>query len=113
MINTVTQVGKNEMAISEARGLLRKDPEFLDMRCALVAFLWASGRESEAESEYNILQNADDGVGGELYGKFQAIDRVKGRWPPRPTAALDAYLKLKPSGSAEDYDGTVETYNFF
>lgn len=106
------QVGKNEMAISEARNLIRKDPGFLDMRCALAAFLWASGLESEAEAEYNTLQNADDGVGAELYGKSEAIDRVKGRWPPRPTAALDAYLKLKRSGSAEDYDGSVVTYNF-
>ncbi|GMH40824.1 hypothetical protein BSKO_08728 [Bryopsis sp. KO-2023] len=106
------QIGETEKAISEARGLIRKDPGFLDMRCALTAYLWASGAEAEAEAEFQALQEADNGVGGDLYGKSMALDRVRGRWPPKPTAALDAYLRLKRSGSALDYDGSTIKVDF-
>ena len=45
-------------AIRVARSILRKDREFLDARCALTAFLWASGDAAGAEAEWTQLQNA-------------------------------------------------------
>lgn len=62
--------------------------------------------------EYQALMDAEDGLGSELYGRSQVRERVKGRWPPRATAALDAYLLLKRSGSATDYDGDIQVFEF-
>ena len=45
-------------ALKVARGILRKDPEFLDVRCAATAFLWAMGEAAGAEGEWNQLQQA-------------------------------------------------------
>ena len=45
--------------------MLRKDNNFLDMRCALVAFLWASGQTSAAETEWDSLQSSQ-GVQSQL-----------------------------------------------
>jgi hypothetical protein len=45
-------------ALKVARSVLRKDPEFLDMRCATTAFLWAMGETAAAEGEWNQLQQA-------------------------------------------------------
>lgn len=53
-----------------------------------------------------------DGLGGVLYNKLSALDRVKGRWPPRATAALDAFLSVSNSGVAKGYDGRVQQYDF-
>jgi hypothetical protein len=36
-------------ALRTARTILRKDPEFWDMRAAAAAFLWADGRGGDAE----------------------------------------------------------------
>ena len=58
------QVEEVDDAINEARSLLRKDPNFLDMRAAMTGFLWAIGKEAEAESEWTQLQEANDGLGG-------------------------------------------------
>ena len=32
--------------------------------------------------------------------------------PPRATAALDAFLRVRRSGEAVDYDGDVKTFDF-
>jgi hypothetical protein len=53
-----------------------------------------------------------DGLGGMLYNKLNAVDRVKSRWPPRPTAALDAFLSVSRSGVAKGYDGMYHQYDF-
>jgi hypothetical protein len=53
-----------------------------------------------------------DGLGAFLYSKTNALDRIKGRWPPRPTAALDAYLGLGRTGVAKNYSGKMEQYTF-
>jgi hypothetical protein len=45
-------------AIKIARSLLRRDSAFMDVRCALAAFLWAAGETSAAEGEWNRLQEA-------------------------------------------------------
>ncbi len=38
--------------------------------------------------------------------------RVAARWPPRATAALDAFLRVSREGSARDYDGSLRTFTF-
>ena len=126
-----------------ARQLLRRDGDFLDARCALVAFLWGLGDEAGAEGEWSALQSSQvsvglawlgrcqrqapasfvsrsacpvgpsqDGLGGFLYSKAAAVDRVRGRWPPRATAALRAFLSVQRTGKAVDYDGREVEYTF-
>lgn len=43
---------------------------------------------------------------------YRSVARVSGRWPPRATAALDAFLKLSRQGEARGYDGVMRTYSF-
>jgi hypothetical protein len=52
------RVQRDAEALRVARGVLRKDPEFLDVRCACTAFLWAMGEGAAAEGEWNQLQQA-------------------------------------------------------
>eukprot|EP01026_Neomeris_dumetosa_P000378 TRINITY_DN10097_c0_g1_i1.p2 TRINITY_DN10097_c0_g1~~TRINITY_DN10097_c0_g1_i1.p2 ORF type:complete len:309 (-),score=50.41 TRINITY_DN10097_c0_g1_i1:127-966(-) len=106
------EIGQDELAEREIRGLLRKDPEFLDMKCGLVAVLWAQGKASAAEDEWEALQQAQDGLGSTLYSSYEAIDRVKSRWPPRATAALEAFIAVSRSGIAMGYDGKTRKYDF-
>jgi tetratricopeptide (TPR) repeat protein len=107
------QLGDDARAVSAARRLLRRDPEFLDVRAALTAFLWGSGERAAAEEEWEQLQaSAADGLGAALYSRTAALDRVRPRWPPRATAALAAFLQLSDEGSAQDYDGGTVQYTF-
>ena len=48
-----------------------------------------------------------DGSGSSLYSRSTAVARVRNRWPPRATAALDAFLNLSNKGSAMGYDMQV------
>ena len=57
------QVGRDADALEEIRGLLRRDPNFLDMRAAETAALWAQGEAEAAEAAWNALQNADTDTG--------------------------------------------------
>ena len=104
------QVGRDADALEEIRGLLRRDPNFLDMRAAETAALWAQGEAEAAEAAWNVLQNADTDTG--LYSKQFAIARVQGRWPPRATAALSGFITVQSKGNALDYDGKLRTYDF-
>mmetsp|Transcript_25082 Transcript_25082/g.79498 ORF Transcript_25082/g.79498 Transcript_25082/m.79498 type:complete len:334 (+) Transcript_25082:827-1828(+) len=106
------QTGDAEGAVRVARQVLRRDPNFLDMQAALVAFMWGSGKEAEAEAEWNRLQQAGDGLGGQLYGRSVAVARVAPRWPPRPAAALSAFLSLTREADALGYNGTRSVYKF-
>lgn len=45
-------------AIKVAKNILRKDPDFLDVRCALTAFNWAVGNRAAAEDEWQRLQDS-------------------------------------------------------
>jgi len=45
-------------------------------------------------------------------GAYEDPEFVAGRWPPRATAALDAFRKLSRTGSAVGYDGERRTYDF-
>lgn len=53
-----------------------------------------------------------DGVGGALYNRRVAVSRVQNRWPPRATAALDAFLALSSSGTALGYDLQTKSFTF-
>lgn len=147
------QIGKEDLAVATCRKLLRRDPEFLDMRAALAAFLWALGDESNAEAEWTFLCKSGRGFGAkrsaeekrdagalaygfELFAQsanqiaaeldggvkdagldtpcrlYKTTDTVANRWPPRATAALDAFLRVRRSGEAVDYDGDVKTFEF-
>ncbi|KAK3265962.1 hypothetical protein CYMTET_25388 [Cymbomonas tetramitiformis] len=103
------QIGESEAGLKEAQSLVRKDPNFWDMRAAVTAFLWGAGQEAAAEASWEDLKACGDGLGAALYS---SVDRVKGRWPPRATAALAAFLALERTGEAMDYDGEVKTYSF-
>ena len=77
------QIGEEERALESVRGLLRKDPNFLDMRAAETAILWAMGRQADAEEAWDRLQQSDEAG---LYPKQFAIIRVQVRPSVRPIA---------------------------
>jgi len=72
----------------------------------------ALGDERGAEDEWEALQQAEDGLGGEIYSRSSAVARVRSRWPPRCTAALGAFLSLRRRGVALGYDGEMHEYEF-
>eukprot|EP00959_Pyramimonas_sp_CCMP1952_P198385 4149705-Pyramimonas_sp.AAC.1 len=41
-----------------------------------------------------------------------STERVKARWPPRCTAALEAFFALERSAKALDYDGMMKEFQF-
>ena len=100
---SLLQLERDGAALEEVRSLLRRDPNFLDMRAAETAALWALGDRSASEAAWNELQNLDSEA--QLYSKRFAIARVQGRWPPRCTAALSAFITVSSKGNAMDYDG--------
>ena len=169
------QIGDVDDALRVARTILRRDPEFWDIRAAATAFLWADGREDEAEAEWSklcrsgrgfgaassaedaradgaaayaarlfeqqmaqqaaVVSGVIDGDGSRRDGRdagggmdatgrrrptaddtpcamYRNVGIVAPRWPPRCTAALDAFLKVRREGDAKDYDGEVKTYRF-
>jgi hypothetical protein len=55
---TASCIQKDQEALKIARNVLRKDPEFLDVRCAITAYLWALGDTAAAEGEWSQLQQA-------------------------------------------------------
>jgi len=71
----------------QMRALLRRYPDFADVRAALAAALWASGREGEAETTW---ERVDD-------PRYRDVAWLAGqrRWPPSLVTALDALLKLQ------------------
>ena len=173
------QVNDVDGSLRVARTILRRDPEFWDVRALATAALWASGREADAEAEWSSLcrsgrgfgapSSAEDarggkdggrgGIGGDMAYAARLLEQqvaqqaavVRGtigadgarkdgrefgggggggagddtpcrmyestaivapRWPPRCTAALDAFLKVARVGEALDYDGVVKRYEF-
>jgi hypothetical protein len=89
-----------------------RDADFLDIRCALTAFLWADGQAAAAEDAWESLQQSQEGLGAAIYSRSGAVARVRNRWPPRATAALQAFLQLSQEGSAQDYDMQVVKFDF-
>lgn len=80
-------LGDKEGAKRVMRNLLRKYPDFTDMRAALTAVLWEEGREGEAESEWERVQDP-------RYSDIKWLQKER-RWPPKLVDGLMAFLKLK------------------
>ncbi|WP_283758906.1 tetratricopeptide repeat protein [Roseofilum casamattae] len=82
------QVGDTEAAIQLMRNVNRKYPQFADMRAALSAALWASGKQGEAESNWVAAVGLDS--------RYRDISWVKNfrRWPPAMLDALQNFLDL-------------------
>lgn len=86
------QTGDANGATKEFRRLLRRYPDFDDMRAALAAALWAQGLAGEAETAWLRVEDP-------RY-KDRAWLRRDRRWPPRLADALEALLDLRAVGSA-------------
>ena len=69
------------------RNLLRKYPDFTDMRAALTAALWVEGKEGEAESQWVRMDDS-------RYMSMEWI-RTTRRWPAPIADALERFLVLK------------------
>lgn len=82
------QLGKDDNgAIKEMRALLRRYPDFSDMRAALAAALWGAGLQAAAEEEWGRV---DDPRYRELVWL-----KEKRRWPPRLIGNLTAFLGIQ------------------
>jgi tetratricopeptide (TPR) repeat protein len=83
------QLGNNDgAAMRDMRALLRKYPEFDDVRAALAAALWEAGLLSQAEDEWRRVEDP----------RYRDLDWLKRnrRWPPRLFTALRAFLNVRP-----------------
>ncbi|KAF8066180.1 ULP1A [Scenedesmus sp. PABB004] len=81
------QLGRRDEATRQMRSLLRRYPDFVDMRAALAGSLWAAGLEGAAESEW---ERVDD----PRYRDVAWLARER-RWPPALVDSLQALLTLK------------------
>ncbi|KAK9817700.1 hypothetical protein WJX72_000888 [[Myrmecia] bisecta] len=88
------QLGQTNESIREMRTLLRRYPDFDDMRAALAAALWEADKLGDAETNWGR-------VGDPRYKDKQWL-RTKRRWPPRILADLEAFLDIRrvPEASA-------------
>ena len=86
------QLGNEEVAEREMRGVARRAPNSADMRAALAALLYGSGRVAEAEEQWE--QACARNVGCGRYKDLDYVRRIR-RWPPVMVDKLDAFLKIK------------------
>ncbi|CAD5961980.1 tetratricopeptide repeat protein [Planktothrix agardhii 1806] len=86
---TLYQLGETELALKTMKNLVRKYPNFADMRAALTACLWDIGKLGEAESNWVAVVGLD--------ARYKNINWVKTvrRWPPKVVTALNNFLTLK------------------
>ncbi len=84
------QTDQTQEAIRTMKNLVRKYPQFADMRAALTAALWAEGQSGEAESNWASAVGLD-----RRYRDIEWVTQVR-RWPPKVTSALDKFLALQP-----------------
>lgn len=84
-----TRDGNTDSAIKAMKNILRKYPNYTDVRAALVAALWANKKQGEAESNWVSVVNLDP--------RYRDINWVKNirRWPPSLVSALEKFLTLK------------------
>jgi tetratricopeptide (TPR) repeat protein len=84
-----SQNGRTDEAIKAMKNILRKYPNFTDVRAALTAALWANKQQGEAESNWVSVLNLDP--------RYRDINWVKDirRWPPSLVSALEKFLTLK------------------
>lgn len=66
------QLGQDNLAFKEMRNLLRRYPDFDEVRAALAAALWATGLEAEAEAEFNRVQDPRYRNKKWLYGELSS-----------------------------------------
>ncbi|KAG2485094.1 hypothetical protein HYH03_016191 [Edaphochlamys debaryana] len=81
------EVGRTEESIREMRNLLRRYPDYTDMRAALAGALWSIGKEAEAEVQWNRVDDP-------RYKDYSWL-RFDRRWPPAIYKSLNAFLELK------------------
>lgn len=79
--------GDVNTSMREMRAVLRKYPDFPDTRAALTAALWSIGKEAEAETNW---QRVDD-----IRYKDRKWLREDRRWPPALVEALTAFLDVR------------------
>ncbi|MGB5914007.1 MAG: tetratricopeptide repeat protein [Phormidesmis sp.] len=82
------QTDEQQKALQIMKSLVRKYPNFADMRAALTAVLWELGRRGEAESNWVAVIGLD--------ARYKDLSWVKNvrRWPPKMVTALDHFLTL-------------------
>ncbi len=83
------QTGDTQASLRLMRNLVRKYPQFADMRAALAAGLWELGQRGEAESYWAAV------VGLDARYKDLTWVRETRRWPPAMVNALDKFLRLQ------------------
>lgn len=76
-------------ALREMRNLLRRYPDFPDVRAALAAALWEKGEGGEAESNWLRVEDP-------RYRDRAWLASTR-RWPPRLVASLVAFLDVQSS----------------
>lgn len=68
------RLNSHMLSVQRSCGRLRKVLLCLTSGSPLrAAFLWASGDRSQAEDEWETLQNSQDGLGGAIYSKVCPI----------------------------------------
>jgi tetratricopeptide (TPR) repeat protein len=85
----VYQLGRHDEAVRMLTGLLRKYPEFCDVRAALVAIAWADGNVLDAERNWTFVMEQDV--------RYKEMDWVRSirRWPPVLVEQLDNFVSLR------------------
>lgn len=81
------QLGRRTEAERQMRALLRRYPDFVDVRAALAAALWADGLEAEAETAWLRVEDPRYRDKAWLSGQR--------RWPPALVDAMGALLRLE------------------
>lgn len=79
--------------LNVARNLLRRYPDFPDMRAALAAASWRAGDLAEAENNWARVDDP-------RYRDLQWLERWR-RWPPQLRNDLRDFLALRATSSAE------------
>lgn len=82
------QTDETQSALQLMKSLVRKYPNFADMRAALTAVLWEQGQRGEAESNWVAVVGLDS-----RYKNVSWVKNVR-RWPPKMVTALEHFLTL-------------------
>ncbi|KAJ7548366.1 hypothetical protein O6H91_07G009000 [Diphasiastrum complanatum] len=80
------QVGRENEAVRHFQSLLRKYPEFPDVRAALAVSLYAQGLTAEAENNWYRIED----------GRHKDRNWIKNtrKWPPKLVYALESFLDV-------------------
>lgn len=87
------QLGDDDAALKEMKGIARRAPGSADMRAALAAMYWARGNTISAESEWEFACNSIT-VGCAKYEDMVWLETVR-RWPPKMVTYMKDFLALK------------------